>query len=195
LLNRLSGGSGQISLVYNDVAKNVGIYLGIPLAAGVITRALAKRSLSPSKFDIFIKHFSPISLLGLLYTVIVLFAFQGNRIVHNVGTVFRIFVPLILYFSLVWTATFFSLYRVNHMTKSFVDAAYDKVVVQAFTAASNNFELAIAVAVASFGPESPQSLAATIGPLVEVPVLLCLSYVTLWLRGRLKWRESAIVLA
>jgi len=195
LLNLLSGGSDQISLVYDGVAKNVGIYLGIPLAAGVVTRLIAKRSLSTYRFNIFLKHFSPISLLGLLYTIIVLFAFQGNRIVHNVGTVFRIFVPLILYFAIVWTATFFSLYRVNRMKQSLVDAAYDKAVVQSFTAASNNFELAIAVAVASFGPDSPQSLAATIGPLVEVPVLLCLSYVALWLRGKLKWGVSTIALA
>ncbi|KAG8934935.1 hypothetical protein FRC02_008917 [Tulasnella sp. 418] len=176
----------SLELKYGQVAESVGIYLGIPLAAGVITRFALKGLLSPASFARFLRAFSPVALAGLLYTIIVLFANQGKRITSNIGSVFRIFPPLILYFIIVWTSTLFILYFLsrNRFRKL---GGYDIIVVQAFTAGSNNFELAIAVAVANFGTDSPEALAATIGPLVEVPVLLALTYVALWLKTRLKW--------
>ncbi|CCO35190.1 Arsenite resistance protein ArsB [Rhizoctonia solani AG-1 IB] len=190
-LNILGGGhTASLHLDYRHTAASVGIYLGIPLAAGVITRLIMKRVLSRSGFDKFLKLFGPFALLGLLYTIVVLFAFQGHRIVQNIGSVFRIFVPLILYFVIVWSSTFFGLYFLNRRRVGPNLGGYEKAVVQSFTAGSNNFELAIAVAIASFGTESPEALAATIGPLVEVPVLLALAYVALWLRSRLEWEEK-----
>ncbi|CAE6396166.1 unnamed protein product [Rhizoctonia solani] len=190
-LNVLGGGhTPSLHLDYRHTAASVGIYLGIPLAAGIVTRYVMKRILSRSGFERFLKLFGPFALLGLLYTIVVLFAFQGHRIVNNIGSVFRIFVPLILYFIIVWSSTFFGLYFLSRRRIGPKLGGYEKAVVQSFTAGSNNFELAIAVAIASFGTESPEALAATIGPLVEVPVLLALTYVALWLRGRLDWEEK-----
>ncbi|KZT56824.1 arsenical-resistance protein [Calocera cornea HHB12733] len=189
LFLNIFGGSSSPALVlsYSSVATSVGIYLGIPLGAGILTRLLVKTLLPPPAQTRFFRLFSPIALLGLLYTVIVLFASQGQQIAANVGAVFRIFVPLILYFIIVWSSTFFGLYYLGRSGRGKALGGYDKAVVQAFTAGSNNFELAIAVAVASFGTESPEALAATIGPLVEVPVLLGLTYVALLLRKKLDW--------
>ncbi|KAG8932453.1 hypothetical protein FRC01_013823 [Tulasnella sp. 417] len=160
--------SPMLHLKYSHVSTSVGIYLGIPLAAGVVTRFTLKRTLKPAAFASFLKWFGPVALLGLLYTIVVLFANQGKRIADNIGSVFRIFVPLVLYFVIVWSTTFFSLYYLSRRRFSENLGGYDKAVVQSFTAGSNNFELAIAVAIANFGTESPEALAATIGPLVEV---------------------------
>ncbi|KIM41603.1 hypothetical protein M413DRAFT_445579 [Hebeloma cylindrosporum] len=188
------GGNKQQSLhvSYGMVAISVLIYLGIPLLAGIVTRygiiLLAGKDFFTKRF---LPIFSPLSLIGLLYTIIVLFAYQGHRIIHNLGPVFRVFVPLILYFVIMWTSTFGLIY---HLARREVpQAAHDRVygyetaVVQAFTAASNNFELAIAVAIAVYGVNSEQALAATIGPLIEVPVLLALTWVALYLRHKLNW--------
>ncbi|QRW07138.1 arsenite resistance protein ArsB [Ceratobasidium sp. AG-Ba] len=132
----------------------------IPLAAGIVTRFVMKRLLSAKGFDRFLKLFGPFAL-GLLYTIVVLFAFQGNRIVHNIGSVFRHIVPLILYFVVVWfTQRLRSILPQSTKTGSDL-GGYEKTVVQAFTTGSNNFELAIAVAIASFGTDSPEALAAT----------------------------------
>lgn len=194
MVNLLGGGGSTLKLDYSNVAISVGIYLGIPLAAGIFTRMVGKATLSKPAFQKFLKWFSPLSLLGLLYTIIVLFALQGNRIAHNLGSVFRIFVPLILYFTIMWSATVFGLQAVGKQKYGKILGGYDKIIVQAFTTASNNFELAIAVAISSFGPNSPEVLAATIGPLVEVPVLLVLSYVALVFRSRFRWTPQPISL-
>ncbi|KZO92864.1 arsenical-resistance protein ACR3 [Calocera viscosa TUFC12733] len=163
LFLNIFGGSSSPALVlsYSSVATSVGIYLGIPLAAGIVTRLLVKQTLSSPAQERFFQLFSPVALLGLLYTIIILFASQGQQIASNVGAVFRIFVPLILYFIIVWSSTFFGLYYLGRSGRGRALGGYDKAVVQAFTAGSNNFELAIAVAVASFGTESPEALAAT----------------------------------
>ncbi|KAK0223497.1 sodium bile acid symporter family-domain-containing protein [Armillaria fumosa] len=188
-LNYMGGRSSDssLNLDYSDASRAVGIYLGIPLAAGLITRMIVLSTLKSSGINKFFKYFGLLAPLGLLYTIVVLFANQGKRIVDNIGVVFRICVPLILYFSIVWTATFFAFWALSRRHSSF--GGYEKAVTQSFTAGSNNFELAIAVGIASFGPDSPEVLAATLGPLVEVPVLLSLSYLALWLRERLNWEQ------
>ncbi|KIJ64714.1 hypothetical protein HYDPIDRAFT_111299 [Hydnomerulius pinastri MD-312] len=188
-----SNKQSALHLEYGAVAISVLIYLGIPLAAGVITR-FAVMHLTSKQYlqEVFLPHFSPIALLGLLYTIIVMFAYQGHHIVHNLGPVFRVFVPMVLYFVVMWTSAFGLVYwlarrearRRNSVSGSF---EYEMAVVQAFTAGSNNFELAIAVAIAVYGVGSDEALAATIGPLVEVPVLLALTWVAQFLRTRLQW--------
>ncbi|KAF4623598.1 hypothetical protein D9613_002367 [Agrocybe pediades] len=189
-INVIGGGQQKdIHVSYGVVAISVLIYLGIPLAAGVVTRYsiifLAGRNFYEKKF---IPVFSPLALLGLLYTIIVLFAYQGHRIIHNLGPVFRIFVPQILYFIIMWGTTFFLMfYLTRHEMAGKNVYGYEIAAVQAFTAASNNFELAIAVAIAVFGVNSEQALAATIGPLTEVPVLLMLSWVALLFKHKLNW--------
>lgn len=143
-------------------------------------------------------------MIGLLYIIVVLFSFQGHHIIHNIGSVSRVIVPQVLYFLIMWTSTFFLIHHLSRRElpgeKNF---GYEMAVVQAFTAASNNFvrvplcctteinlllqELAIAVAISVYGANSKQALAATIGPLTEVPVLLGLSWVALYLKQKLNW--------
>ncbi|KAH9476521.1 Arsenite resistance protein ArsB [Psilocybe cubensis] len=192
------GGSHQedVHVAYGDVAISVLIYLGIPLAAGVVTRYSVIFLTNKQFFDKrFIPFFSPIALIGLLYTIIVLFAYQGHRILHDLGPVFRVFVPQILYFVIMWTSTFTLIYYLSRREKvEDTIYGYEMAVVQAFTAASNNFELAIAVSIAVYGVNSQQALAATIGPLTEVPVLLGLTWVALYFRQKLDWTTKAIPL-
>ncbi|KAK9762598.1 arsenicals resistance [Basidiobolus ranarum] len=164
------------------VAKSVLIYLGIPLVAGIITRS-SLRSLKGDKWydSTFMPRFSPIALIGLLYTIVIMFANQGHHIIANIGSVCRVAVPMLLYFILMFFITFLVM-RACHFP-------YQLVVTQSFTAGSNNFELAIAVAVGVYGINSDQALAATIGPLIEVPVLLVLVYVALYLEKNILWRK------
>ncbi|KAF8629779.1 hypothetical protein AX17_005558 [Amanita inopinata Kibby_2008] len=184
------GRQADIHVSYGQVAISVLIYLGIPLAAGVITRYGVRLLTSKSFFENrFLPLFSPLSLIGLLYTILVLFAYQGHHIVHNLGPVFRVFVPMVLYFVIMWTSAFALIYFFSRKDKHGL-FGYELAVVQSFTAGSNNFELAIAVAIAVFGVNSDQALAATIGPLVEVPVLLTLSWVALFLGKKLVWKQN-----
>lgn len=161
-------------------------YLGIPLAAGIVIRysvwlLFSKRFLETR----FLPIFGPFALIGLLYTIFVLFAYQGNNLVNNLGPFFRTMVPMILYFGITWTSAFAFIFYLSRRNHAVFD--YEMAVVQSFTASSNNFELAIAIAIAVYGVQSPQALAATIGPLVEVPVLLALTWVSLYLKKKLKW--------
>ncbi|THH30260.1 hypothetical protein EUX98_g3916 [Antrodiella citrinella] len=238
-INVIGGAHGQdkIHISYGEVAISVLIYLGIPLSLGIITRTafLINPRTRPFFYRKFLPLFSPISLIGLLYTILVMFAYQGRHILHNLGPVFRIFVPLVLYFMIMWVLGFSVVYwlgRRNRARRQYAGMCacrgldtntyypektgpdngpvvapssctpqpaqqetgfwgYDMAVVQAFTAGSNNFELAIAIAIAVYGVGSDQALAATIGPLVEVPVLLSLTYLALWLGKRLSWDASA----
>ncbi|EMD37850.1 hypothetical protein CERSUDRAFT_154780 [Gelatoporia subvermispora B] len=205
-VNILGGASAnsEIRVSYGDVAISVLIYLGIPLVAGIATRFLVPRLTSPRFFQTrFLPWFSLLGPLGLLYTIVVMFAYQGHRIVHNLGPVFRVFVPLILYFVLMWFGTFLLVRWIAtkgwHVEKGKTVVGkrgrgwgwgYEMTAVQAFTGASNNFELAIAVAIAVYGVDSDQALAATIGPLVEVPVLLSLTWVALYFHDKLNWRSD-----
>jgi ACR3 family arsenite transporter len=175
------GKNHELRIDYGDVAIDVLIYLGIPLVAGITTRYLVIKSVGRDRFEHnFLPYFSPLALIGLLYTIIVMFAYQGHHIIHNIGPVFRVFVPMILYFVVMWTTAFALIYYLSKRNQQ--NFGYDMAVVQSFTAGSNNFELAIAVAIAIYGVGSDQALAATIGPLVEVPVLLSLTWVALYCR-------------
>ncbi|KAG0750301.1 hypothetical protein G6F57_000649 [Rhizopus arrhizus] len=151
------------------VAQSVLIYLGIPLVAGIITR-FGLRSLKGAEWydKKFLPPFGSLALLGLLYTIIVMFANQGHEIIDNIRSVCRTAVPLLCYFVIMFFIPLFIL-------RFFF--SYRLVVTQSFTASSNNFELAIAVAIGTYGIHSEQALAATIGPLIEVPVLVVLSYI------------------
>ncbi|KAG6862339.1 hypothetical protein C0995_016037 [Termitomyces sp. Mi166 len=191
-INTISGGDQPgIHVSYGSVAISVLIYLGIPLGAGVVTRYsvwyLTSKSFLDNKF---LPFFGPFALLGLLYTILVMFAYQGHHIVQNIGSVFRVFVPMILYFVIMWSGAFTLLFCLSRKDAGpRATFGYEMAVVQSFTAGSNNFELAIAVAIAVYGVSSDQALAATIGPLVEVPVLLALTWVALFCGKRLEWRK------
>eukprot|EP00276_Gloeochaete_wittrockiana_P010402 CAMPEP_0184655092 /NCGR_PEP_ID=MMETSP0308-20130426/12721_1 /TAXON_ID=38269 /ORGANISM="Gloeochaete witrockiana, Strain SAG 46.84" /LENGTH=1000 /DNA_ID=CAMNT_0027091361 /DNA_START=24 /DNA_END=3026 /DNA_ORIENTATION=+ len=171
-LNVVSGGSG-VQVGFWPVAKSVLLFLGIPLVAGILLRLFILLTAGRTWFDKrFLPYFGPSALLALVYTIIVMFASQGDKIVNDIGSVARVAVPMVIYFFVM----FFSSLAISWVAKF----EYSYAVTQAFTAASNNFELAIAVAVGTFGVDSSEALAATVGPLVEVPVLLALVYVALW---------------
>ena len=153
------------------------IFLGIPLAAGFLTRLVGVRAKGEGWYDNrFIPKISPFALYGLLFTIVMLFALQGDAITHNPADVARIAAPLLVYFAVMWGASF-ALGRRLHL-------AYEQTATLAFTAAGNNFELAIAVAIGVFGATSGEALAGVVGPLIEVPALIALVYVARWLRKR-----------
>ena len=167
------------------IAKIVLIFLGIPLAAGYLTRWWGERAKGRDWYEgTFLPKISPVALYGLLFTVVVLFALQGNTITSEPLTVARIALPLLAYFFIMWFLGF-GLGRLMSLT-------YERNTTMAFTAASNDFELAIAVAIGVFGVTSGQALAGVVGPLMEVPVLLALVYVALWLHRRLTWPAPAV---
>ncbi|WP_406315923.1 ACR3 family arsenite efflux transporter [Streptosporangium sp. NBC_01639] len=155
-----------------DIAQYVLIFLGIPLLAGYASRKLGERSKGRDWYESrFLPKIGPMALYGLLFTIVILFALQGEVITSRPGDVARIALPLLAYFFLMWGGSF--------LAGRAIGLPYDRTTTLAFTAAGNNFELAIAVSVGVFGVTSGQALAGAVGPLIEVPVLVALVYVSL----------------
>ena len=160
-----------------QIAKSVLIFLGVPLLAGYLSRTLGERRKGREWYDDrFLPRIGPWALYGLLFTIVILFALQGDQVTHRPLDVARIAVPLLAYFTLMWGGAY-ALGKALGMN-------YEKTTTLAFTAAGNNFELAIAVAIATFGVTSGEALAGVVGPLIEVPVLVGLVYVSLALSRR-----------
>jgi ACR3 family arsenite transporter len=160
-----------------EITRSVLIFLGIPLVAGFLTRLIGERRMGTEWYEQrFLPRIGPIALYGLLFTIVILFALQGDAILENPLDVARIALPLLVYFAVMWTGSFAIGLRMR--------LSYERNTSIAFTAAGNNFELAIAVAIGVFGVSSGQALAGVVGPLIEVPVLVGLVYVALWARRR-----------
>jgi ACR3 family arsenite transporter len=160
-----------------DIGRSVLIFLGIPLAAGFVSRRFGEKAKGRDWYEhVFLPRIGPWALYGLLFTIVVLFALQGDAITSRPWDVARIALPLLAYFALMWGG--------GYALGAGIGLGYERTTTLAFTAAGNNFELAIAVAIATFGATSGQALAGVVGPLIEVPVLVALVYVSLALRPR-----------
>ena len=173
----LSWGGQAIHVSMWDVAKSVLIYLGVPFAGGFLTRYTLVKSKSKEWYEkVFIPKISPLALIALLYTIVIMFITKGNQIVNNPGDVVRIAMPMLVYFIIMFFFSFYAAYKLGFK--------YDQSVTIAFTAGSNNFELAIAVAVAIFGISSDVAFTAVIGPLIEVPVMITLVNFALYFKRK-----------
>jgi ACR3 family arsenite transporter len=170
------GGGEELDISMWRIAWNVVIFLGVPLLAGFLTRRIGERKVGCESYESsFLPKIGPFALYGLLFTIVILFALQGETITSQPLDVARIALPLLAYFAVMWVGSF-------TLGKS-LGIPYDRTATLAFTAAGNNFELAIAVAIGTFGVTSGQALSGVVGPLIEVPVLVALVYVSLaWRR-------------
>ncbi|UCE14196.1 MAG: ACR3 family arsenite efflux transporter [Candidatus Heimdallarchaeota archaeon] len=176
---------GEIDLDFLDIARSVFIFLGIPLIAGFMTREILRRKKGDNWYNsIFIPKLGPTAIIGLLFTVIAMFSMQGEKILAKPFDILRISIPLLIYF--------IGMFLISFLISILLKFKYAETVTLSFTAASNNFELAIAVAIATFGINTDQALATVVGPLIEVPVLLLLVYLALWLKKYLFKNEMKI---
>src|ERR1700677_198029 len=166
-----------------QIAKSVLVFLGVPLLAGYLTRRFGEKAKGRSWYEAtFLPGIGPWALYGLLFTIVILFALQGHQITSRPLDVLRIAIPLLAYFAVMWGG--------GYLLGAVLGLGYERTTTLAFTAAGNNFELAIAVSIATYGATSGQALAGVVGPLIEVTVLIALVYLSLALRRRFNQQST-----
>lgn len=207
-----SGNNGSVETTYKAVAQSVGFFLGVPMAGGFLIRFIGLKTIGLSSFEKnILPWINPCGMIGLLYTIIVIFIEKGDDFLNEIGTAFRCFVPLVLYFIISWTLSFFGLRFIDarneykelqcgceknqiksglHTNKGWCSASYQQVITQALVASSNNFELSLAVAIALYGTSSREAIAATFGPLIEIPVLLIICFISKFFQNKLLWKDQ-----
>ncbi|KAK6460991.1 sodium bile acid symporter family-domain-containing protein [Scheffersomyces coipomensis] len=225
----ITGDYHSSTLAYSLVAKSVAFFLGVPLGFGLLIRFASIYTIGLTKYNKFVlPYISPWALIGLLYTIVVIFIEKGDEFIKEIGSALRCFVPLVLYFMIMWFGTFFTLRWLSNFTnvrkfnlkvpssdsepsiteetkllcgceskmEEFPEkwnngcaANYASTITQTFTAASNNFELSLAVAISIYGNGSKQAIAATFGPLLEVPILLILAFVAKYFKIKFIWSD------
>lgn len=169
--------SFSVSFSTWNITKAVLIFLGVPLIAGYFTRRVGVRNKGIDWYERkFVPRAAPFALYGLLFTIVLMFALQGRAIIDSPGVVVQVAIPLLIYFLIMW--------GISYIFGKAVGLPYEKATTLAFTAAGNNFELAIAVSIGVWGITSGQAMVGVIGPLIEVPALVALVYISLWLRKR-----------
>jgi arsenite transporter len=184
LPNWLGLRTADLDVSMPGIARTVLVFLGIPLLAGYLTRTVGERTRGRDWYENrLLPRIAPLALYGLLFTVVILFALQGHTITSRPWNVARIALPLLAYFAIMWT--------LGIAISTGLRLSYRRTVALSFSAASNDFELAIAVSIGVFGVTSGQALAGVVGPLIEVPALVGLVYLALWLRHRLAWPPDA----
>lgn len=177
-------GSQDVQFSTWEITKAVLIFLGIPLVAGYFTRRIGVARRGEQWYDnVFSPKIAPFALYGLLFTIVILFALQGNTITSEPLSVVRIAIPLAVYFIVMWFTSM--------VLAKLAGLSYPRAATVAFTAAGNNFELAIAVSIGVWGITSGEALTGVVGPLIEVPALVALVYVSLWLRRRWRWPSTS----
>ena len=174
-----------LDVSFGQIAASVLVFLGVPLLAGYLSRRIGEGTKGRGWYEgTFLPRISPFALIGLLFTIVLLFAFQGDQITRQPLDVARIALPLLVYFAVMWGG--------GYLLGKALGMTYERTTTLAFTAAGNNFELAIAVAIATFGISSGQALAGVVGPLIEVPVLVALVYVSFALRDRYPHQSTTL---
>lgn len=203
---------GSYNAMFSEVAKSVSAFLGIPLCCGILIRLIFVYSIGKHNYEKHIlKYISPWAMIGFHYTICILFVSRGYQFIHEIGSAFLCFIPLVLYFILAWSFTFVLMrYLTNTKPsddekcecdqeqlllkkswgKKTCSSNYPITMTQCFTTASNNFELSLAVAISIYGNDSQQAIAATFGPLLEVPILMILAIFARYLRIRFIWRTD-----
>lgn len=201
----ITGDKYQEMNTYPTIVKVVAFFLGVPMLIGIVIRILGIKINKKIYIEKIIPIINPLALIGLLYTILIIFVERGDEFIKDIRTAFKCFIPLILYFLITWFGTFFTIRYLTSNTEyericdckddkdkwvKNCGANYEETIAQTFVASSNNFELSLSIAIALYGSGSKESIAATFGPLIEVPILLILTFIARYFKVKFIWKDE-----